>query len=288
MNIRRTPLYAESWNVAFRNTASGDILTNKDELFHIIPNSRRYWAADPMVFEYDNSIYIFAELYDYTKRRGIIGVTEFDGKKFGKWKPVITEKFHMSYPYIFKHNEKIYMIPETSEANKLFLYVCVDFPYNWKLEKVICSDVKLVDTSIIKSDDSFIGFTESINDEIHDYKIILSDNFEMIKKEEISDSGNGEMRCGGKVFKHNHSVVRVCQDCKNDYGEALIFRICDNDFNQLTSKRIIPTDFSYDKTILLDGMHTYSSIENMEVIDIKTRRFSVLNLIFRILNKITP
>lgn len=34
------------------------------------------------------------------------------------------------------------------------------------------------------------------------------------------------------------------------------------------------------------GMHTYTANEIMEVIDLKTRRFNLINFIFRLLNKL--
>ena len=36
----------------------------------------------------------------------------------------------------------------------------------------------------------------------------------------------------------------------------------------------------------MDGMHTYNASENYEVVDIKTRRFNILNFVFRLLNKV--
>lgn len=35
----------------------------------------------------------------------------------------------------------------------------------------------------------------------------------------------------------------------------------------------------------MDGMHTYNGLGEYEVIDLKTRRFNILNFVFRILGK---
>ena len=58
MSFIDTPLFAESWNVAFRLKEQGSILEYLDSIFKIIPNLPRYWEADSMVFRYDNDIYI--------------------------------------------------------------------------------------------------------------------------------------------------------------------------------------------------------------------------------------
>lgn len=43
---------------------------------------------------------------------------------------------------------------------------------------------------------------------------------------------------------------------------------------------------NFSKKIYLDGMHTYNASEEYEVIDIKTRRFNILNFMFRLLGKV--
>lgn len=41
--FEKTPLFAESWNVAFRNRPSGTIFDDQKTPFTVIPNSFRYW-----------------------------------------------------------------------------------------------------------------------------------------------------------------------------------------------------------------------------------------------------
>ena len=73
--LKETNLYAESWNVAWRReSVQRSILKDTKTEFRVIKNSFRYWAADPFIFEYAGKIYIFAELYDYVKRRGMFRV----------------------------------------------------------------------------------------------------------------------------------------------------------------------------------------------------------------------
>ena len=49
---------------------------------------------------------------------------------------------------------------------------------------------------------------------------------------------------------------------------------------------LTPEDLRYSTNILLDGMHTYSATEEFEVIDIKTRRLNLVNLVMRIKHKL--
>ena len=284
MNLKRSKLYAESWNVAFRMKQTGSILDDKATPFIIVPNNNNSWAADPMVFKHNGEIYIFAELYDYKLRRGTIGFTKYNGSSFNNWTPIITEPFHMSYPFVFEHNGEIYMLPETSGANSLILYKATEFPYKWQKEKTIIDNVKWVDTTLFKQNDSYIGYTESVG-EIEDFFIKLNNDLEItdIKKFDFDINKN---RCGGRMFKLGSDLVRVCQDCTEKYGGALFFR--KHDIDTLDEKeiiRIIPSELSFDKTPYLDGMHTYTSLDNIEVIDIKTRRLNFINLFYRLISK---
>ena len=48
--LEKSKLFAESWNVAWRKKAPGEILDDLNTEFKVIKNGFRYWAADPFVF----------------------------------------------------------------------------------------------------------------------------------------------------------------------------------------------------------------------------------------------
>lgn len=286
MIIKKSPLYAESWNVAYRDKPIGEILKNKKDKFNIIPNSFKYWAADPMVFEYNNTTYIFAELYDYSLCRGTIGYIKENGGRFTKWKQILVEDFHLSFPNVFFIGSDVYMIPESSESNQLLLYKATDFPEKWQRVKVIESGVKWVDTVIYQTPKGYLGFTEELSNPIKDYLLTIDKKFNIVSKEVISISSK-KMRNGGRCFELNGKWVKVCQDCEEKYGGALIFRLFNDAFlNEEKTIRIVPEDLLFTDKFLFDGMHTYTANNKIEVVDIKTRRFNIFNLFFRIIHKI--
>ena len=284
MSLRNTPLYAESWNVAFRKKPQGTILEDRASVFTVVPNHFRFWAADPFVFEHEGKIYIFAELYDYVLRRGVIGVAEYRGdNRFSQWRVVLKESFHMSYPFVFRMGGEIYMIPETHRRKGLLLYRATKFPDQWELDKILREDVAWVDTTIIPDGDGFLGFAQSItNGETRDITIRLNSNLQLIREESCKHQDPVRQRPGGRMFRRNEEIIRITQDCVDDYGKALFF--CFEETGERI--RIAPDELCFSKSISIDGMHTYSATGTMEVIDIKTRRLNLLNLIFRIVKKI--
>lgn len=290
MSLTRTPLYAESWNVAYRSKIEGDILDSNSGEFTVIKNNFRYWAADPFVFEYEGETYIFAELYDYIKRRGVLGYSKFEKNKFSRWKPIIEESYHLSYPHIFEYKGDIYILPESSESNKLYLYKCKRFPDEWEKVKVLSKDLKCVDTTIFNKGEKLYLFTQCLEDNIGDYYLVSDENFNILYKIKLKENDPETYRSGGKVFTKNKNYIRVCQDCKKYYGHSLIFyefKIDENNsYKDKIIKKLTTDDIKIDKKLLLDGIHTYNSSQNIEVIDLKTRRLNLLNLLFRCINKI--
>lgn len=124
-----------------------------------IPNPPNHFLADPFVVSRNSESYCFVEDYDYLAARGRISVyrlSEHSAERFGD---AIVEPFHMSFPYIFEFESKIYMCPETSENRDIRIYECTRFPLEWKLAKVAMSDVSAADTMIFERDGLWWLFT---------------------------------------------------------------------------------------------------------------------------------
>lgn len=279
MDIRMTKLYSESWNIAYRKTNTGMILKDQSIPFKVVPNPWRYWIADPMIFEYKDRTFVFAECFDYIRNRGIIGYSEYINDSFGKWHPVIVSSGHLSYPFIFSYQGDIYCIPESSQDKKLLLYKAIEFPDKWNLQKVICENEKFVDTTISKIDEEKMYAYTNLLDGAGGYCLLFDKNFNIVGKHEIPGSRDHMHRCAEPVFYNEGFLFRVTQDCRNDYGSAIIFRKCDSDLTELSTTMITPEMIKLDRKMLVRGIHTYSSTEKMEIIDIRTRRFNILNLI---------
>lgn len=285
--IKKTALFAESWNIAYRKKACGSILVDKVSPFRVIPNSFHYWAADPMLVRDKEDTYVFVELYDYKLRRGTIGYCKLCEDESSEWKQVIVEDYHMSYPFVFSYNEDWYMIPETSGAGELTLYKALDFPDKWTKEKIIRTSVSWVDTTLWKDTDGWIAFSEDIKEDTFDYRMHLDDDFNIMDIITLPKREN-ELRCGGQIFRLGDYIIRVTQDCKEKYGGALLFRFFEDETLQYECNiiRIEPEELVFNTALYLDGMHTYSANDDIEVIDIKTRRFNIKNFLYRIVGKI--
>lgn len=289
--FENTPLYSESWNVAFRKKSVGTILEDKETVFTVIKNNFRYWAADPFVVEVNGQTYIFAELYDYFLRKGVLGYCKIQDGKATKWNAVIQEKHHMSYPCIMKKGKNIYLMPETGDANEVAVYQALNFPQNWKKIKVLREQVKYADTTPFKISNLSIALTHDV-EKPEEPKLTLIDLEDNKRDMVITQSAPFKSRPAGDFFSVKNKLVRPAQyseGCGNGYGKGLIFYECQlNDkleYSENEILQIFPESLKYDCNIILDGMHTYNGNDQYEVIDIKTKRFNVLNLFMRIISK---
>ncbi len=291
MALRDTALYAESWNVAYRQCGCGALLADKDTPFTVIDNAYRYWAADPFVIEEGGKVYIFAELYDYILRRGVLGYCELRGGKRMKWTPVITEPHHLSYPCIVREDGKIFLMPESGEAEELALYEAVAFPDKWEKRTVLRKGEKLADTTPLPTKQGRKALTHRVDDAQHP-RLTVIDLEDVSCDEVVAEAQSFRSRPAGHMFYRGSRLMRPAQlsdDSGDGYGKGLLFCECSVNENGKYCEREIdevrPQMLRFSRAIYLDGMHTYNASERFEVIDVKTRRFNLLNLLMRLVSK---
>lgn len=279
------------WNIAIRRGSAGLLLDNQSEPFKIIPNSWRSWAADPFVMEYNGTVYIFAELFDYLKRRGRIGYTYLKNGKWQPWKIVIDETFHMSYPNVFEYNGEIYMVPETSADRTLRLYKAVCFPDSWELERIIAQNVAFVDTTFFYQENELCAITTDISDHPIQRDVLLrfGADWKIVATEKIMEEKNEFSRCAGNILSCKHGKIRVSQNCDGHYGKALIFsNFREADVLKGLGKivqQLSPQELAVNKKRNWTGLHTYNATQEYEVVDIERNHYTPVGLWGRLLSK---
>ena len=116
-----------------------------------IPNPSGHFLADPFAVEQDGRRLIFLEDYIYSRRKGVISAYEIlpDGspKRLGV---VVEEDYHLSFPFLFRWNGELWMVPESADGRQVRLYRCTSFPLEWTLEKVLLDDVFAVDAMLFE------------------------------------------------------------------------------------------------------------------------------------------
>lgn len=286
-------LYREEWILAIRKR-SGALLFEDggaERSFNIIPNTGRYWAADPFLFKHDGKTYVFFEMYDRWKGRGLIGYREiFGDNSFSDMKEVLDCGHHLSYPNIFEHNGEIYFIPESYMANQIILYRAVRFPDKWEKCAVLVDDIIACDTTMIDEEYMITLANNSTNTKT---ETLLFRNHEGKWQRTLNnpvETNPAYARCGGKIFKYKDRLIRPAQDGVGGYGMGVVFREIlsygEKEYKEQTLGKITIDDIKYNAERRYDGVHTYNFNDEYEIIDLKiAKAFHAISIVSRYYGK---
>lgn len=278
----KTIIHFENWNVAYS-------LHQEGTSFSIIPNTLRYWAADPFVIMHGDRYYVFAELYDKILTRGKLGycVIDSNGRITSSWKIVIDNKMHMSFPNVYQVNHDIFMMPETNRENELYVLKADLFPRRWyKTESLFKSRVA---DSIFLTENLILAYDNFS----FPFKLYIYEKKE--KKWEriitVEDIEKKLRPAGCCICSEKECFVIPMQNCKEEYGKSInITKVwIDKEKKRISTiilKEITASSIETNKSIGdIKGIHTINRNNGMTVIDIKTAKFSFVRLIGYILKK---
>lgn len=262
--------------------------------FKTINNGINYWVADPFPIEKDGKLFIFGEIYEYTKLKGSIAYTQLTDSGFTKWKKIIEEPYHLSFPNIFYIGDNLYMCPESHESRQLYLYKCEKFPHKWKKDKILANNGNFNDTVFLKYDNELLGFTcewKDINN--HQFKIfkLTGDIIEFFNPSNIKTLDYYLTRPAGKIFfdEIENRNIMVSQICNPIYGSGLIFKSFNINFpyyEEYEISRIYPADINCDLNKPFDGIHTFNMSDNYVVVDLIWSRFNFIEKMSRLIHKL--
>jgi len=266
-------MYVDQWNIGvIKNKPHSFLEESIEPKINWLPlNSRKVFYADPCAIETDNGLDIFLEEYPYKDGKGIISYSKYHNGHFSVPEPILEEDFHLSYPYIFVHNNLKYIIPESFEANKVMLYQAVDYPNKWKMVKVLIDEYAGIDNTILNYNGTWWMFSSDKNDgSSHNLNLFFADDLfsewnphpcNPIKTDVRSS------RSAGKPFIHNNNIYRPSMNYEDkNEGSITINLINDlskNSYKETSVKSIMP----FQKSKFSEKTHHLFSTKNFLLID---------------------
>lgn len=289
----------EEWNVAIRKKYETS-LWEKDgnaKKFKVLPNTIRYWAADPFIIANDKKDYLFFEMFDRFKGKGLIGYREISDNKIGKMKVIYQAEHHLSFPYIFKYDNEYYMMPEYSEGKELPLLRAIHFPDKWEKVESWMSGKRVVDSILLRYENQTYLFTQELKERYSSDELsIFIKNGKKWTRHCMNPVVNSltNSRLAGRIFQEENKLIRVAQDCKNGYGIRLhfsnILKLSETEFMEEMFKTINVRDIRTDSKEKFCGIHTYNFDERYEVIDLKNvnkvKLGNIVNIVWKIFYKL--
>ena len=219
-------LKKSNWHVAFNNE---NWKNNSLKNLNVIENPKNHYLADPFLYKHNNKYYCFLEEYSYLKKRGHVSVYEINNNAYQRLGVCLKESFHLSFPYIFNFDGKIFMCPESSRNKEIRIYESIEFPLTWNLKKIIMKNVSASDSLIFEYKNKWWLLTNLDNSDLNDHCSEL--NIFYSKNGPITDNwikhdnnpifiDSLKARNGGLIFE-NDKIHRVAQSVGfNIYGKS--------------------------------------------------------------------
>jgi hypothetical protein len=227
--------------------------------------------VDPFVIDVEGCHYIFVEEFDYALGRGMISTTSIGPNgQIGTPRVVLEKPWHLSYPFVFKHDGHIWMIPESSAASTVELYRADPFPDHWVLEATLLSDICVADATLSFHEGRWWMFASTVKHKSSSWdalSIFHASNLAGPWRPHFQNPvliDSRAARPGGKMFYRDNILWRPAQDCSDGYGSAIT--ICSVDVldteNYAQTTRALIGSGNFARRI-----HTLNWSSGVEVID---------------------
>lgn len=272
--LNKAFLQTTDWFVAWRRVG--------DENYNLVENPHGFWLADSIVYEDDDGAWLFVEAFDVKEGYGKLAVLPFDDGAFGDFELILDSGSHLSYPFVFNHGGKRYMIPESSAAAEMALYVADDFPFGWRKLATLLEG-PYVDTSVYGDAAGRVwGYSYQVEAREFIRFTLDMDSFALTVEKRTYDS-DGLLRPGGRVFRENAELFFPTQNNRYFYGQSLLLR-------DLSSERVVreilPADVKTADGRAFRRLHTYSCTASFEAVDLSDYRLSPAKPLKRIVQKV--
>ena len=243
----------------------------------IIPPKDRYWA-DPFLIQRGNCYYLFIEEKLYATGRGRIACLTLDQEgRLLSQQAVLERPYHLSYPFIFEHDDDLFMIPETAENRTIELYRCTHFPDRWEHVKDLLTDIYAVDSTLLEHGGRFWLFANvkvpggTSLDALYLYHAadLFADAWSAHPHNPVVKNIH-YARPAGTIFLQDSDLIRPSQDSSRRYGYALKFNrittLSETDYAEVPQASFTPRGSGYLAT------HTFSQAGDLTVVDAVLRR----------------
>jgi len=241
---RRPPLHEQSidlWSIGLFQGADLSALAPaagiQNPILQVsdITDRRVQFIADPFVIKVGEHWHLFFEMFDQDLDRGVIAsAISTDLRSWEYTGVVLTEAFHLSYPFVFEHQGSIYMIPESKQAREVRLYRATSFPGAWEYERTLLKG-KFVDSTLVQFGGLWWIFAaRGAYSLAIFYAEKLDGPWKRHRRRTPYWHDKVRARPGGRMIPYKNGLLRFTQDCKQRYGHQV---------RAFFIERLTPTEF---------------------------------------------
>lgn len=270
----------DEWNIGIIENPVTDLLKENYQptinWFPALPKNT--FRADPSIIHYDNDYYILYEFFNYYQYKANFCFSRFSQNKI----QVIDEEClntdkHLSYPFLFIHENQTFLVPECWQSNSITLYRANPFPYNWKIEKVLINNFPGIDNTIIRHKNLWWLFCTNKNEGSRlnlylFYSEQLLGDWKPHKNNPVKTNVTSS-RPAGNLFYIGNELYRPAQDSSQTYGGQVVLCKIKTLTPEAFEEEIVNTINVKNEKLYNKGIHTISSYNSFMVVDGKRQKF---------------
>ena len=240
----------------------------------IEPPPGRSWA-DPHLCRRSDEVHVFFEELESGAERAHVCALRLDarGRPIEAPRRVLVAPFHLSYPFVFEHEGRHYLLPETAARHRVSLYTTERYPDGWYHLTDLLVDVDLADAtlhrhaglwwlfanrfthrSVDERDELVLHFAETLEGPWHAHPL------------NPVVTGVDRARMAGGVFVDGAHRFRPSQYGAHRYGYGInlarIDALTPEDYRETPLARVVPPRGSRWR-----GCHTLTSAASLSVRD---------------------
>jgi hypothetical protein len=269
-------LRRNDWCIGYRRREPEDFPIDLDlrpETFTLLSSPPSRFYADPFLFEKDETTFLFFEDYDYAVGTAHISYVTLGTHEASAPTLALERPYHLSYPYVFAHDRRILMIPETAYNRTIELYEAKSFPNEWRLCSVLATNILALDATVCWREGRWWMFAtvmlEHDNSSSDTLSIFWADAVEGPWHRHHLNPVKYDVRSSrpaGTLIESEGRLLRPAQDCSKGYGSALtwceVVALSETSFaERLIARQACPAGSRY------CGLHTYNRTATFEVAD---------------------
>jgi|WetSurMetagenome_2_1015567.scaffolds.fasta_scaffold68283_1 hypothetical protein len=285
-------LFFNKWVIGICRDDIKNIIRNKffdPDIDWLYGKSFDKFYADPFILVSENGNYkVLCEDFTYDDNYGKISLLTFDKSlRQVNHKILLDTKSHLSYPFTFAEDNRIYVFPEASESGRLSCYEYDPLNESLRFLQDILG-LPLRDSTILKHNDKYWLFGTIIEkDNEHTLNIFYSANLlgpYIPHADNPVKCGLNGNRSAGNFIEVDNIIYRPSQNSEKVYGESITISkvieldemnfieepyltICININNKNNyGMQRIHTINVVDKVIVVDGIYrTFSPIRKFKI-----------------------
>lgn len=284
----------EIWQTGIIKARTADIL---GELSYTIEpvevdwhtaHGKNDYYADSFALRVSDRLLLLYEDYSYKSRLGKISAVWFDERDFTFSEPLtlLDEQWHLSYPFVFKHNNTIYCIPSCSDKKSIDLYRLDISSMKLVHDRVLIKGVGAIDPTLIHHQNHWFLFFTSDNAPNTELHIWHSEDLDQEFVPHVLNpvkSNVSNSRPAGPLFYLDGNLYRPSQDCSRSYGGRVIIHevklLSEDSFLEMAVSVLDPPSG-------FKGLHNISFASDFMYFDVKRKGFSPANFFYQIKRRV--